>query len=256
MVYIRKIVQFLILLVILLAAFSIVGQASLTLPWMSRFSPLMTISTRLAARQWTPYFCGGVLIGFLCLLLPRFFCGWLCPVGTCIDIVDTLSFAAKRKNLIRSCWLISFLIFTGFFVASVFGYNAAGYIDPLTITAHTASVLNSDESAVTATSYLAGGISDIRFIMLGIFLAILVLTIFGRRSWCRILCPLGGFLGALATVSLKQRIVGSECIKCGKCYKVCKMGAIDTSFEKTVNQLCIYCNKCQNVCPKDVISFK
>jgi polyferredoxin len=256
--YLRKAVQLTVLLMILLIAFNVVCEASLALPWLSRFSPLMTISTRLAARQWTPYFCGGVLVGFMCLLFPRLFCGWLCPIGTCIDLVDTVSFAKKRRTLILSCWTLAFLIFLGLFTASALGYNVAGYADPLTITGHAASAINtlSTEDKPFMSSYYSDAFNNVQIIMSIVFCAILLMTILGRRSWCRILCPLGGFLGVLATVSLNRRSVSSECINCGKCRQVCRMRAIGTDFTKTEDQLCIYCNDCQNICPKKAISFK
>lgn len=255
LLYIRKTVQLAVLLMIVLAALSIAGEASLTLPWLSRFSPLMTISTRLAARQWTPYFFGGVLVGFICLLYPRFFCGWICPMGTCIDLVDTVSVAGKRKTLVLSCWVLAFLIFLGLFAASAFGYNVAGYADPLTITGHAASVIDTEGQSIAA-GYYTGFFNNLQIIMLVVFCVILLLTVFGRRSWCRILCPLGGFLGALATVSLNKRSVSKDCIKCGKCQRVCRMGAIGTDFSKTQDQLCIYCNDCEDICPVKAISFK
>lgn len=254
--YIRKTVQLVILLLIILAALSVFSNALLTLPWLSRFSPLMTISTRLAARQWTPYFCGGVLIGFICLLFPRFFCGWLCPLGTCIDIVDSASLANKRNMLILSCWTTAFIIFTGLIMSAAFGYDVAGYIDPLTIVGHTATTIGTGRPDSSSTNYYAGHFSHIQIIMLAVFSGILLLTIFGRRSWCRIFCPLGGLLGALATVCLNKRSVNFECIKCGKCRRVCRMGAIGANVLETEDQLCIYCNECQDICPKKAINFK
>ena len=107
------------------------------LPWFSRFSPLMTLSTRLAARQWTPYFFGGVIIFFLGAVFPRFFCGWICPVGTCIDMVDKITFAAKRNFFPAVVWPIAWTVDIALIAAASAQIDIAGYLDPLTFFSHT-----------------------------------------------------------------------------------------------------------------------
>ena len=81
--------------------------------------------------QWSPYFAGGVLLAFLSMIFPRLFCGWLCPLGTCIDITDKITFAGKRKYLIPTSWKVAFAVFTGIVIASIFHYDIAGFFDPL-----------------------------------------------------------------------------------------------------------------------------
>ena len=50
--------------------------------------PLVSISTAIAARTWvwSLVFAGAILL--VCLAVPRGFCGYVCPLGTLIDLFD------------------------------------------------------------------------------------------------------------------------------------------------------------------------
>jgi len=87
-----------------------------------------------------------------------------------------------------------------------------------------------------------------------------LLFVFGRRAWCRYLCPIGALLKIFSSISLgKVRLVNNECIACGKCDCACDMqidvmGELNTHGE--VRSLdCIRCLKCTNVCPTDAIAL-
>ena len=254
--YLRRITQLAVLSAILFCWLDIWVPASAVLPWLPRFSPLMTAATRLTAWQWTPYFAGGVLVAFSALLLPRFFCGWVCPLGACIDITDTITLARKRKMRIRTRWWVACLICLGLLIASGFGYNVAGFADPLTIVTHTLAQTGSSESFAAQQQAAGGGIENIGWIMTGIFIAILSLTVLGRRSWCRFFCPLGGMLGILGWLGITRRFVSDDCIHCGKCSADCKMNAISKDGTQTTHPSCIFCNSCVKVCPENAVRFK
>jgi hypothetical protein len=50
--------------------------------------PLLGISTAIAARAWVwALACGGIILG-ICIFIPRGFCGYVCPLGTLIDLFD------------------------------------------------------------------------------------------------------------------------------------------------------------------------
>jgi polyferredoxin len=253
---IRRIIQMLTLGGILLCWLDFWIPAAAVLPWLPRFSPLMMVTTRLAARQWTPYFTGGMLIAFTALLLPRFFCGWLCPLGTCIDLTDTITLARKRGMLLASRWWIATIVCAGLIIAAAMKYDVAGFADPLTLVTHTLAYTGFSESFATLQQQLGGGAENLGRVMFGIVGAILMLTVLGRRSWCRLLCPLGGMLGVLSWTGLTRRRVNNECIHCGKCSRECKMGAISRDGLQTTDPSCIFCNACVKICPKKAIRFE
>jgi polyferredoxin len=175
----RVLVQLLVLLIIAIITADIIIPAESVLPWLSRFSPVMTITNRLSAMQWSPYYAGGVLVAFLSMIFPRLFCGWICPLGTCIDITDRLTLAGKRKYAVPSSWKIAFTVFMGLVIASVFHYDIAGFFDPLTIVGNTAMAINSMVTDSTESAFTADYHYYSKMIG-GIFLGTLALTIFGR----------------------------------------------------------------------------
>lgn len=255
LMYLRRFVQMAVLLAIIVPAVCSVALAHGYLPWLSRFSPLMTLTTRIAQQHWTPLFCGGLLTALLCLTWPRVFCGWICPLGCAIDLADRITFANKIKPRLTRFWPMAIILLFVMVAMAFAGYETAGYVDPLTITGNTVESLSQKGFIDQIKSQWQTGEFDRLTIMPAMALAILTLAIFGRRSWCRFLCPLGGLLGLLATVSLRKRIVADSCVNCGKCARECKMRAIDSDVTKTTENLCITCQTCSTVCPKRSIKF-
>ncbi|MCD4669256.1 MAG: 4Fe-4S binding protein, partial [Actinomycetia bacterium] len=84
--------------------------------------------------------------------------------------------------------------------------------------------------------------------------------VFGRRAWCRHLCPIGALLKIFSGASIwKIRLVNDECIGCGKCNNNCDM-QIDVMGELKANGevkslSCTRCFKCTSDCPKGAIAF-
>jgi ferredoxin len=88
-----------------------------------------------------------------------------------------------------------------------------------------------------------------------IFLAIVLMGLYYRRYWCRNLCPLGAILALVSDWSVFKRSVSDACIKCLKCYRDCRMGAIDDTGRGTLDGECIECMDCQRICPVNAIAF-
>jgi MauM/NapG family ferredoxin protein len=89
-----------------------------------------------------------------------------------------------------------------------------------------------------------------------LFLGILALNALADRFWCRYLCPLGALLGWLSKVALLRPAIGSACVSCAKCARVCRLEAIETQpgYEIAPAE-CTVCLDCLAVCPKDGLSF-
>ncbi len=251
---IRRIVQILVLAVLVVIGTDLVMSSAACLPWFSRFSPLMTLTTRLAAHQWTPYFFGGTIVFFLSAVFPRFFCGWVCPVGTCIDIVDTVTLAGKRTLLKTPFWAAAWLLDAGLIAAAMNRYEWAGYLDPLTFFAHTLAFFMPQKNSQLIQSAFAD--TGTELILPAVFFGALALTVLGRRTWCRMLCPLGGLLGLAGTWGLFRRQVNNNCIQCGKCRKQCPMTAIPADPHQTKYPACISCRHCSDICPRKAIRFR
>ena len=64
--------------------------------------PLVSLSTAIAARSWVWSLVCAAIILIVCVLIPRGFCGYLCPLGTLIDLFDwTVSKRVKRFQRAR-----------------------------------------------------------------------------------------------------------------------------------------------------------
>lgn len=214
----------------------------------------------------------------------RFFCGWVCPMGTIIDVGHKLARLApksigwQRQNL---RYYILIFILTGAF----FGMPLVGYIDPFSILVrsltlalypafnfsveafftftylHAPSWVNAVTEPIYAfmKDYLLGSdprVYSLSLLSLFVLLLVLLLETVERRFFCRNLCPLGALFSLASRFSL-LRIQGGEKSRCGKCrncQSVCRMAAID---QKSVisKEKCILCLDCIDICPKKQISF-
>jgi polyferredoxin len=87
-----------------------------------------------------------------------------------------------------------------------------------------------------------------------------LMYVFGRRAWCRHLCPIGALLRVFGKVRpARVRLVSDGCIGCGTCNRVCDM-EIDVLGElKTYGEVrstnCIVCFKCTDECSKEAIAY-
>ncbi|MBP3434308.1 MAG: 4Fe-4S binding protein, partial [Clostridia bacterium] len=85
-----------------------------------------------------------------------------------------------------------------------------------------------------------------------LLIAIVVLSIFFFRFFCRFLCPLGALYGFFCRVAmLGVKLDKNKCTDCGLCVGVCKM-----DVKRVGDHECIHCGACISVCPAKAISWK
>ena len=65
-----------------------------------RIDPLNALVTSLASRELVQRTLPSVLLIVLTLLLGRFFCGYLCPLGTVLDLANSL-FTRKKTRFVE-----------------------------------------------------------------------------------------------------------------------------------------------------------
>jgi polyferredoxin len=90
-----------------------------------------------------------------------------------------------------------------------------------------------------------------------LLVAILFMNRFVPRFWCRVLCPLGAFLGVLSRFAL----VGMEkdhkkCTDCNLCLVHCQGADSPQGGVKWQQDECHMCMNCESACPEDVIKFR
>lgn len=222
----------------------------------------------------------------LTLLLGRFFCGWVCPMGVTLDATDR-ALRPKRGDDSKEPlkWKrAKYAVLIAALVAAYFEANLAGWLDPLSIVTRTYAqvVLPSVEFAADlilrglypvpaiggAAQHAHSFIKDTVFALQQpkyhgmsatalIFLGIALLVYFNRRFWCRFLCPLGAILALFSRYSVFKRVVDSEkCTSCGKCVKNCRMGAILEGGTGEYRGECVECFTCKSGCPAGAVAFR
>jgi polyferredoxin len=246
-----------------------------------QLDPLLMIMQTIAARA----LVGGALLSLIVLLLSlvfgRVWCGWICPLGT---VLDLFPFKSRKKKLLSEGLRVGkYLLLAAILIAALFGNLTLLIFDPITlwIRTLTGSVWPGLNTAFTAVEYVLVRIpflSDpitwldqvfrpavfpaspvgIRqtWLPLAIFTAIILLNLLAERFWCRYLCPLGGLLGLLARFAPFKRTVGRECKSCGHCTSACPTGTIDPARGYASDPAeCTLCMDCLPACPTGKIGF-
>lgn len=225
--------------------------------WLLPWDPLL-LAGQLASRDWAAIVLGApLLLIVLTALFGRFFCGWICPLGTVLDAIRMLAFWQRRgkRSLARGFRAKAnsrarYFLLAGVLLAGLFSIQALGWLDPLVIFHRVANTLTSDFFAVQQAPLHA---------MLSVvslaFVAIVILELWQPRFWCRNLCPLGGLLGLFSRFSLLNRKVSTACTLCGDCRRVCPMNAIPMEPHETSYADCTLCLECEAACPSRGISF-
>ena len=173
-----------------------------------------------------------VIFGISLLLsafLGRFYCGYICPINTGMEVIDDHAKRKKRrrKNVpegVKNPWIRYgiLLLFLG----------------------------------TMAMVFKTGKKLPVLPVLFGLGI---VLTIFFQPElWHRYLCPYGTLLSIFSRFNKRGYAVKDEgCIKCGLCVRTCPSDAIIWKDRTTdpiiVKNECLLCGKCKEVCPTDTI---
>ena len=247
-----------------------------------RADPLLEVSASVANRSFIVKSIPALILLVLSIVLGRFFCGWICPLGTTIDGFDNVAKAKHRNEKAPRIRWLKFTILVAVLLSAVLSVQLAGFVDPIALLTRTTvtfvyplfvlivdgfvgflmSFAFLEEAAYQINEFLRGTVLPIQFmafqgsILIGlIFIILLSLATIHRRFWCRNLCPLGALYGLFSRVRWYRRRVSDECTDCGLCRRKCRMDAIEPDFKTTNHVECISCMDCQALCPVNAIDF-
>jgi MauM/NapG family ferredoxin protein len=212
------------------------------------------------------------------LLVGRFFCAYLCPLGASIDFLDRLFFHKKvRKDLKMGVNLqrVKYVVLIVVITVALTGLSLAYFMDPIALLTRTYTFVFYPLAITTINLVLdllrplfqAFGwvtLSLLHIVQPVFYMAAISFIIFGGiislnrlapRFWCRYLCPLGALLSLVSPLGLFKRKVSQDCNDCLKCQRNCPMGAIPENPRETSRPECIQCRTCANVCPQNAVTF-
>jgi len=204
-----------------------------------RYDPLIFLTH---LQYWLNY--GFPVLGILTLslILGRFFCGWVCPLGSLIDMLDLIfkplrtllpfdSRIRSQKRLLVQYPPSWFLL--GALIVTVF-------------------------SSLPVLQFFHPNVWIIRIFSLsplGIAFAGMLasFSLISRRVWCTYVCPLGALYGIIAKVSV-FRLSITKCTLCSRC-RACPMNAVQDKTNSILDHQCILCFDFEAECPSHGFSY-
>lgn len=220
--------------------------------------PLVSISTAIASRSWVGSLVGAATILMVCMLIPRGFCGYLCPLGTLIDLFDgTVGKRITRLRVSADGWWvhIKYYLLLATLISACFGVLISGYVAAIPVITRGMLFLGQPlQSGLLRGRHLIPPIGTGHVISIALFLGVLALGLLRPRFWCKYVCPTGATFSAGNLFRVTQRSVRSTCIDCNKCVAICPFDAIQPDFTTRVTD-CTLCQTCGGVCPTQAITF-
>ncbi|MBN2475108.1 MAG: 4Fe-4S binding protein [Pirellulales bacterium] len=220
--------------------------------------PLVSLSTALAGRcwVWSLTCAGAVLLG--CLVVPRGFCGYVCPLGTLVDLSDWA--VGRRVGRLRvgadGWWVrVKYFLLLAVLAASLLGVLLSGFVAAIpVVTRGLAFLLAPLQTATERGWHQVPSPGTGQYLSLALLVFILGLGFLRPRFWCKYACPTGAVFSIGNLLRLTHRRVASSCIRCGRCVEVCPFDAIKPDFTTRATD-CTFCQTCGGACPTGAIQF-
>jgi ferredoxin len=220
--------------------------------------PLVSVSTAIASRSWVWSLSSAGIILLVCLVIPRGFCGYICPLGTLIDLFDTV--IGRRTQRLRipadGWWVhIKYFLLLAILVAAGCGVLLSGMFAAIpVITRGLLFTVSPLQNGWANGWHQVPPLNSGHVISIVLFIAVLGLGFLRPRFWCRYVCPSGAVFSLGNLFRVTERKVESSCIHCNKCVEICPFDAIKSDFTTRTTD-CTLCETCAGVCPTHAIKF-
>ncbi len=229
----------------------------------------------------------------LTLVFGRVFCGWICPFGTLHHFFAWIfpsryGRGNKRVDANKTYprQRVKYYLLYAFLAAGVTGSAVGGLFDPICIAVRAIGL-----AVIPAAQWIAGGLNTIlgatglrpvqvaadgaqdflagtvwqnkqfyyhqTWLIGALLVAVLFMNRFVPRFWCRVLCPLGAFLGVFARFAIfGMEKDHAKCTDCNLCLVHCQGADSPQGGVKWRQDECHMCMNCESACPEDVIKFR
>ncbi len=228
------------------------------------------------------------------LVVGRVFCGWICPFGTLHHFFGWILPSRKGRGGHRveanrtndRLQNVKYYLMYAFLLAAVAGSAIGGLFDPICIAVRAIGM-----GVIPGVQYVAhrglGAVQDVpvrplqaaadhtqdalanavwgshqfyfhqTWLIVVLLVALLFMNRFIPRFWCRVLCPLGAFLGVFAKFALfGMEKDHAKCTDCNLCLVNCQGADSPQGGVKWRQDECHMCLNCETACPEDVIKFR
>lgn len=229
----------------------------------------------------------------LTLVFGRVFCGWICPFGTLHHffgwIFPSRYLKGTRRidsNRTRPWQRAKYYLMWGFLGAAAAGSAIGGLFDPICVAVRAIGLgvvpalqylgvrggAIASETNSRAIQSVSDGAQDFlattvwtqhqayfhqTWLIVFLLVAVLFMNRFIPRFWCRVLCPLGAFLGTMSRFALfGMEKDHAKCTDCNLCLVHCQGADSPQGGVKHRQDECHMCLNCEAACPEDVIRFK
>ena len=249
------------LFVVLAAGVPLLGAEWLTAGPLSRLDPLVGLSAVLASRAFIVFWTAALVTIALTVAFGRAWCGWICPLGTVLDLAVLPVRSRRPSRRWRLGKYVALVVVLG---AALLGSMGPMVLDPMSIITRPLQEIAGPYFGNDAVGRAIGAdlgwnaVHTVAFLALVSLLAVVLLNLVERRFWCLNLCPLGGLLALLSKVPGVRRTVHADaCTSCARCAKTCPTGAISAAagFRSDPAE-CITCLKCADACKTSANAFE
>jgi len=249
--------------------------------------PLIFLTTWISSRILVPALLWSLIVLVPTMILGRFFCGWVCPLGALNDGVGSLARSRMEKpgGWEEKARKLKYYLLLAILAAAALGLHLVGFLDPLSLLIrsfalavspaanylfHGAFATLSRMPWTPFTDALEGLYSFLRqnvfafsapvfrqaTALAAILSAVLLLNLVRKRFWCRFLCPLGALLGLFSRFALlNHRVSPEDCDQCNLCLVTCNGGARPAPAGSWKGSECVLCFNCRNSCDRHALAM-
>lgn len=228
-----------------------------------KLNPLTAVVNALAGHALYRGLLWALVILIPTVFLGRFFCGWICPLGSLNQCLDGVRSRSKQRQVRIAAnryktWQITkyVLLFAGL-TAALCRSSIVGWVDPFSLFVRSVGV-SILPAAASKKYYVVYQPHYWSSILVGVaFLALLAMNLRVTRFWCRALCPLGALLG----MASRWSILGlhkdpATCNHCNRCMVNCQGGDDPVGGVPWHKSECHLCLNCVEACPHGSLQFR
>ncbi len=244
---------FLALFLWLMAALARGDPRAFRFSFLHELDPLPAAGLAIAAGTFPRALLLGAALLAATAVLGRFFCGWVCPLGTLQQLAGWLLVSRRRRDALdlnrwRPWQGWKYVVLAVLLAAAAVGSLQVGLLDPISMLSR--GLASALWPALPRGRAVPGGV------VAGLaLLAVVLASRWLPRFFCRALCPAGALLGVFGRFALfRIDRDAARCDDCRLCTFACQ-GADEPLASHRTGE-CMVCHACVDACPEDALRWR